>query len=222
MARDFKAGDHVEWNSEAGRVRGTIKLTEVGVGEHHGDGHVAHVEGGGDLRTDEPAADDHGGLALRRMLANSQVIIEAAEVAHTLQVAAGNGQSSWRAACGQEQFVEVHNLARRIGHRLVCDVYRADGARQCQLNGVVRVELLAVDEDVFDLLLAGPELLGQRGAMIGQVRFRRDQEDASVLVQFADTFNGRRASQATPDDYVLVPFHGHDDLLVNDGPVTLL
>lgn len=25
MADDFKIGDHVEWNSEAGRVRGTIK-----------------------------------------------------------------------------------------------------------------------------------------------------------------------------------------------------
>jgi hypothetical protein len=25
MPRDFKIGDHVEWNSEAGRVRGTIK-----------------------------------------------------------------------------------------------------------------------------------------------------------------------------------------------------
>jgi hypothetical protein len=25
MAPDFKVGDHVEWNSEAGRVRGTIK-----------------------------------------------------------------------------------------------------------------------------------------------------------------------------------------------------
>jgi hypothetical protein len=25
MRREFKAGDHVEWNSEAGRVRGTIK-----------------------------------------------------------------------------------------------------------------------------------------------------------------------------------------------------
>ena len=25
MANDFKVGDHVEWNSEAGRVRGTIK-----------------------------------------------------------------------------------------------------------------------------------------------------------------------------------------------------
>jgi hypothetical protein len=25
MAQDFKVGDHVEWNSEAGRVLGTIK-----------------------------------------------------------------------------------------------------------------------------------------------------------------------------------------------------
>jgi hypothetical protein len=25
MAQNFRVGDHVEWNSEAGRVRGTIK-----------------------------------------------------------------------------------------------------------------------------------------------------------------------------------------------------
>jgi hypothetical protein len=25
MADDFEVGDHVEWNSEAGRVRGTIQ-----------------------------------------------------------------------------------------------------------------------------------------------------------------------------------------------------
>ena len=25
MTRDFKVGDHVAWNSEAGRVRGTMK-----------------------------------------------------------------------------------------------------------------------------------------------------------------------------------------------------
>jgi len=29
MTRDFKAGDHVEWNSEAGRVRGTFKKKHV-------------------------------------------------------------------------------------------------------------------------------------------------------------------------------------------------
>ena len=27
MRHEFKRGDHVEWNSEAGRVRGTIKKT---------------------------------------------------------------------------------------------------------------------------------------------------------------------------------------------------
>jgi hypothetical protein len=29
MAHDFKVGDHVEWNSEAGRIRGTIKKTHT-------------------------------------------------------------------------------------------------------------------------------------------------------------------------------------------------
>jgi hypothetical protein len=37
MAIDFKVGDHVEWNSEAGRVRGTIQkkvTTEIGFKGH--------------------------------------------------------------------------------------------------------------------------------------------------------------------------------------------
>jgi hypothetical protein len=29
MADDFKVGDHVEWNSESGRVRGTIKKKHI-------------------------------------------------------------------------------------------------------------------------------------------------------------------------------------------------
>lgn len=29
MAHDFKVGDHVEWNSEAGRVRGAIKKKHI-------------------------------------------------------------------------------------------------------------------------------------------------------------------------------------------------
>ena len=29
MAQDFKVGDHVEWNSEAGRVRGMIKKKHI-------------------------------------------------------------------------------------------------------------------------------------------------------------------------------------------------
>jgi hypothetical protein len=29
MTDDFKAGDHVEWNSEAGRVRGTIRKKHI-------------------------------------------------------------------------------------------------------------------------------------------------------------------------------------------------
>ena len=29
MTEDFKIGDHVEWNSEAGRVRGTIREKHI-------------------------------------------------------------------------------------------------------------------------------------------------------------------------------------------------
>jgi hypothetical protein len=36
MDHDFKVGDHVEWNSEAGRVRGTIKKKVVSAIEFKG------------------------------------------------------------------------------------------------------------------------------------------------------------------------------------------
>lgn len=41
MTRDFKVGDHVEWNSEAGRVRGTI--TEKVTSEITFKGHKVHA-----------------------------------------------------------------------------------------------------------------------------------------------------------------------------------
>lgn len=41
MARDFKVGDHVEWNSEAGRVRGTIQ--EKVVSEITFKGYTVHA-----------------------------------------------------------------------------------------------------------------------------------------------------------------------------------
>lgn len=41
MAKEFKVGDHVEWNSEAGRVRGTI--TEKVTSEIAFKGHKVHA-----------------------------------------------------------------------------------------------------------------------------------------------------------------------------------
>ena len=41
MTHDFKVGDHVEWNSEAGRVRGTIKETIIS--EITFKGHTVHA-----------------------------------------------------------------------------------------------------------------------------------------------------------------------------------
>jgi hypothetical protein len=43
MASNFKVGDHVEWNSEAGRVRGTIKkkiIERVKLGILHPEGEI--------------------------------------------------------------------------------------------------------------------------------------------------------------------------------------
>jgi hypothetical protein len=41
MGKTFKVGDHVSWNSEAGRVRG--KIVKVHVREVNYKGHVHHA-----------------------------------------------------------------------------------------------------------------------------------------------------------------------------------
>lgn len=41
MTRDFQVGDHVEWNSEAGRVRGTIR--KMITAEIRFKGHTVHA-----------------------------------------------------------------------------------------------------------------------------------------------------------------------------------
>ena len=41
MSKRFEIGDHVSWNSEAGRVSGTI--TAVHVRDFHYKGHVRHA-----------------------------------------------------------------------------------------------------------------------------------------------------------------------------------
>lgn len=44
MAGDFKVGDHVAWNSEAGRVRGTVVRVHIHNFQVHGYTHHASVE----------------------------------------------------------------------------------------------------------------------------------------------------------------------------------
>jgi hypothetical protein len=52
MAHDFKVGDHVEWNSEAGRVQGTIKkkhiseITFKGYTVHACNGPIENIHAG--------------------------------------------------------------------------------------------------------------------------------------------------------------------------------
>ena len=69
MARSFKVGDHVSWNSEAGRVRGTIVRIHASDTDYKGYTHHAskddpqyEIESD---RTDHVAL--HKGPALRKL-----------------------------------------------------------------------------------------------------------------------------------------------------------
>lgn len=68
MAKAFKIGDHVTWNSEAGRVSGTI--IAIHTRDFHYKGHVRHASADAPQyeiksdKTDHVAA--HKGSALER------------------------------------------------------------------------------------------------------------------------------------------------------------
>ena len=69
MAKSFEVGDHVSWNSEAGRVRGTIirvhrKDVEYKGYVHHASNEVPQYEIKSD-KTDHIAL--HKGSALRKL-----------------------------------------------------------------------------------------------------------------------------------------------------------
>ncbi|HET6618679.1 MAG TPA: DUF2945 domain-containing protein [Dongiaceae bacterium] len=74
MTRAFKIGDHVTWNSEAGRVSGTI--TAIHIRDFLYKGHVRHAsreEPQYEIKsdkTDHVAA--HKGTALKRSAAKSK------------------------------------------------------------------------------------------------------------------------------------------------------
>jgi hypothetical protein len=69
MAKKFRIGDHVSWNSEAGRVSG--RIIKVHTLDFDYKGHVHHASGDDPQyeiksdKTDHVAA--HKGSALRRM-----------------------------------------------------------------------------------------------------------------------------------------------------------
>ena len=69
MAHDFKVGDHVEWNSEAGRVRGTIVKKVTSEMDYKGYTHHASKDEPQFLiksdKTDHVAM--HKGTALKKL-----------------------------------------------------------------------------------------------------------------------------------------------------------
>ena len=74
MATDFKRGDHVEWNSEAGRVRGTIQrkvareITFKGYRRHASKEEPQYIIKAD--KTDHPAI--HKGSALKKIRKGSR------------------------------------------------------------------------------------------------------------------------------------------------------
>ena len=97
MVHDFKIGDHVEWNSEAGRVRGTIKKKHTA--EVIFKGYTVHASKEGAAVFDKERYDRPPGYAQRFSSQNDRK----GAINHDRKV---NG---WQRS-------RQYQLAHRIGH----------------------------------------------------------------------------------------------------------
>ncbi|MCZ7562127.1 MAG: hypothetical protein M5U30_20600 [Burkholderiaceae bacterium] len=190
-----------EVSVEEGRqAAGIDARADALVGKHHGDALAVHGQRRGDLRADEASADHREARAAIGEFAQPKVVIERAQVDRAF---VGKGQAPGRPAGSQQQLLPGMDVSRVVGDRLLRRVERDDPLAEVDLHAGTR----DVARDGRDGLLAGPQRLRQRRAIVGSMLLRADDGNAAVRVDLADAADRGGGSHAAADDHVLVWLH---------------
>src|ERR1019366_6522295 len=198
-------------------------VAEECAGENHGDMQLVDVERSGQLRADEPTADDHGGFPLCGYAPCAQIIVQAAEVTDAFEIAAGDVQRPRLAARCQQQFSIAVGLAIGGGYGFFAGIEPRRFCPQRQGNGMCIVERAVMEKDVLHFVFTKPQLLGQRRPVIWQVTFLAGQKYAARRNKLAYALHCRCARQPPAHYHVVVnvfhvtSLHGTTMLPANFG-----
>src|SRR5450759_1139489 len=160
----------------AGERLGEDALQHQPTREHHRHMRAVHAQRRRDLRTDKAPAHDEYRLPFR-VAAQLDVVVERAVVEDVFELSARDLQAARRSAGGEEQ-LSVALAAAPVGEdRLLAGSDLADPFITRQLDAGALEVSAVVNEDVGYLVLARPELLAERRAVIGEMRLGADEQN---------------------------------------------
>ena len=110
---------------------------------------------------------------------------------------------------GQEQAFVADAPALGVQESPVPGVDADDPVPQGESDAFLRIEVLFMQPDLRDGLGPGPELLGQRRAVVGEVLLGAHEQDRAAVVALADGLRRRGPRQPRADDHVTVGLCRH-------------
>jgi len=182
------------------QAAGINARTDALLGKYHRDALAIHGQRRGDLRADEAPADHCKARPTIGELAQPKVVIERAEVDRAF---VGKGQAPGRTAGGQQELLPAMNVSRIVGDRLLRRIERHDPFAEVEFHTGAG----DIAREGRHGLLAGPQRLGKRRAIVGGVLLRADDGDAAVRIDLADATDRGRGGHAAADDHVFVWLH---------------
>jgi hypothetical protein len=152
------------------------------------------------FEAEQAAADDHRRTTGVRRLQHPAHVIHVAEGDDAGQVLARNRDDEGIGPGGQQQAIIALGAARAARDGLLRAIDGDDGIARDQRDAIVRIPVLAVDDDVLEGLLAGQQR-GQHDAVVVHPRFRAEDGDAEpVRIAGEDFLDGPATGHAVADD----------------------
>ena len=117
------------------------------------------------------------------------IVLQRAVIAEAFQIAARNRQMTGRSTRRQQELSVGETIPRAVAHKMSCQVEACDLCRELQFDGMLGIERLRMQENVFDSFRACPQFLGQRWAIIGWVLLRTDEKNRTRGIVLANSFD---------------------------------
>ena len=147
------------------------------------------------LGADEAEADHHRPGAGAGRAANAVAILHRAQLEYAREIRTGGGERSVPTARRDQEPVVGHLLAPLQADDFALGIDRDGADTQTEVDVLLRVVVRRVDELILEPVLAAKIALGQRRAIVGELRLGADEIHGAVVAALAQRRGGTGAGQ---------------------------